>query len=142
MHNPTPHTPGQAPALSWEELAQEADRAEALATLATYQAHQAKKDAADLAKDPTTWAAHTLEEAETDAAKAELAQDMAEAAVERMDSLRLRYRPATVAELLAKYAWLLRQYTGPGDIPDARPFHDFAADIDALRRRPEPPTAA
>lgn len=142
MQNPTPHAPGQAPALSWEELAQEADRTEALATLAAYQAHQAKKAAADLAKPPTVSPAHVLEEAEAKAAQAELAQDRAEGAVERIDSLRLRYRPATVAELLAKYAWLLRHYTGPGDIPDARPFHDFAADIDALRRRPEPPSAA
>ncbi|MCA6311147.1 hypothetical protein [Phenylobacterium sp.] len=142
MQNPTPHAPGQAPALSWEELAQEADRAEAWSTLAAYQAHQARKDVDDMAKDPTSWPAHVLEEAEAQAAQAELAQDRAEAAVERMDDLRFKYRPATVAELLGKYAWLLRHYTGPGDIPDARPFHDFAADIDALRRRPEPPTAA
>ncbi|MCA3741993.1 hypothetical protein [Phenylobacterium sp.] len=141
MHNPTPHTPGQAPALSWEELAQEADRAEALACLGAYSTHQARKEAAEKAKDPGQ-DEQDVEEAEAKAAQAELDWDQAEAAVHRMDNLRLRYRPATVGELLGKYSWLLRHYTGPGDIPDARPFHDFAADIDALRRRPEPPSAA
>lgn len=119
-------TPTPGP-LTWQDIMIEFDMASAAEIRCGFAKLQAERRAEALAKNP---AATPEEVAAARAAveRAETLQANAESVTFEIGGVALRYRPANLTELWAKYAHLLKIYGGELDADDR--FRDFAHDLE------------
>lgn len=119
-------TPTPGP-LTWEQIVNEIEYAEALEIRLGFARVQARRRAEELAKSATA-SAEEIEAARAEAERAEAAEDRAIQASYQADCIAWRHRPANARELHAKYVRLLRIYAGEREIDER--FRDFAADLE------------